>query len=425
MLDIQYIRDHPEEVKQATANKGANPKAVDEVLRLDTKRRELIQQTENIRAERNQLNDELKAKREAGLIIRSKELKQKLQDLEPELRQIEAAFEDLLRQVPNPPQADVHVGKNDTENKVIRTWGKPTKFAFTPKHHLDLGEELDLIDVKRAAKISGSRFTYLKNDAVLLEFALIQFAMSTLIKKGFTPMIPPVLLKKDVTKKLGYWENQGHEDYFVINEPTTTEGESADYYLVGTAEHAIVPYYQNEILSEKDLPKRFVGFSTAFRREAGSYGKDTKGILRVHQFDKVEMVSLTTPEESDKEHQFLLAIEEELFQALEIPYQVVAICTGDLGHPAARKYDIEAWIPSENKYREVTSASTTTDYQSRRLNIKYRHGDHTDFVHMLNGTAYAIGRTILAILENHQQKDGSIKIPKVLQGYMGKSVIKG
>jgi len=424
MLDIQYIRDHPEEVKQAATSKNANPKAVDEVLRFDKERRELIQQIELIRSERNQLNEELKKERSQDLIIRSTELKQTLQDLEPQLHKAEIAFQDLLKQIPNLPRPDVHEGKNDTENKVLRTWGKPPKFTFTPKHHLDLGESLDLIDVKRAAKVSGSRFTYLKNDAVLLEFALIQFALNTLIKKGFSPIIPPVLIKLDTTQKLGYWENQGHEDYYVINEPTAPDAEAAQYYLIGTAEHAIVPYYQDEILNAKDLPKRFVGFSTAFRREAGSYGKDTKGILRVHQFDKIEMVSLTTPEDSDAEHEFLLKIEEELFQALEIPYQVVAICTGDLGHPAARKYDIEAWIPSENKYREVTSTSTTTDYQSRRLNIKYRHGDHTDFVHMLNGTAYAIGRTILAILENHQQPDGSITVPPVLQGYLGKKVIK-
>ncbi|HYM65053.1 MAG TPA: serine--tRNA ligase, partial [Candidatus Sulfotelmatobacter sp.] len=316
----------------------------------------------------------------------------------------------------NPSKDDVKVGKNDTENEVIKTVGKPKKFDFKHKDHLELGQALGIIDVERASKISGARFTFLKGDAVLLEFALVNFALEILIKEGFIPVIPPVLIKTDVMKGLGYMENGGDEDMFSIPKD--------DFVLIGTAEHALVAMHKDDLFQEKDLPKRYVGFSTAFRREAGSYGKDTKGILRVHQFDKVEMVSFVKEGEDDKEHEFLLSLEEKLFKELDIPYQVIKMCTGDLGFPASRKYDIEAWMPGQEKYREVTSVSTVTDFQSRRLNIKYQDGNEKKYVNILNGTGFAIGRTIIAILENYQNEDGSINIPKVLQKYTGISVIK-
>ena len=287
---------------------------------------------------------------------------------------------------------------------------------FKTRDHLELGEGLDVIDVKRAAKVSGTRFGYLKHEAALLEFALIQLAMETLIKEGFIPVIPPVLIKRDVMRGLGYMEHGADEDMFAI--------EKDGLLLAGTAEHTVIAMHKDETFNKKDLPKRYVGFSSAFRREAGSYGKDTKGILRVHQFDKVEMVSFVTPEDDDKEHEYLLSLEEKFFQSLEIPYQVVKMCTGDLGFPTARKYDIEAWIPSQTKYREVTSASTTTDFQARRLNIKYQDGSERKYVHILNGTAFAIGRTLIAILENFQQEDGSILVPRVLQKYTRFSEIR-
>ena len=321
----------------------------------------------------------------------------------------------MLRQIPNLPAADVKTGKDESENEIIKKWGEPTKFLFEPKDHLAIGEALGIIDIERAAKVSGTRFYYLKGAGVVLEMALIQLALKTLTKEGFIPVIPPVLIKKQAMAGMGYLEHGGEEDMYVL--------EKDGLFLVGTSEQSIGPMHMDEVLDGKKLPLRYMGFSTCFRREAGAYGKDTRGILRVHQFDKVEMFSFTKPEESDKEHEFLLSLEEKLFQSLGIPYQVLKMCSGDLGAPAARKYDLEAWMPGQGKYREVTSTSTCTDYQSRRLNIKYREikdqKPATNYVHILNGTAFAIGRTLIAILENNQQEDGSVLIPEVLRDYTG------
>lgn len=420
MLDLEFVRKHPEKVRYAATTKGMDKnlvdETVDEIFRLDTKRKHLIQAVEKLRAERNTLT---KDDRERGV-----EIKKKLKDVEPQLKTIEENLKDFLPRLPNLPAEDVKVGKDESQNEIIKKWGKPKKFSFTPKDHIELGERLGLLDVKRAAKVSGARFGYLLGDAVALEFALIQYAFAFLLKQKFIPILPPVLLKVPVFHSLGYSANLGSQEYYVVKGGASGE-EEGEYYLVGTAEHSIIPYFKDEILGLSELPRRFVGFSTAFRREAGSYGKDTRGILRVHQFDKVEMVSFTTPETSDKEHEFLLGLEEKLFRSLKIPYQVIKMCTGDLGHPTARKYDLEAWIPSQGKYREVTSTSTTTDFQARSLNIKYRHKGGTAYAHTLNGTAFAIGRTLIAILENYQQKDGSVTIPAVLQKYMGKKKITG
>ena len=299
----------------------------------------------------------------------------------------------------------------------MRTWGKPTKFDFEPKDHLELGEALDIIDVKRAAKVSGSRFGYLKGDAVLLEFALVELAMKTAIKEGFTPIVPPVFVKEETMENMGYidTEEDKAERYLF---------EKNNLYLVGTAEQVVGPMHADEVLQEKELPKRYVAFSTCFREEAGSYGRDTKGILRQHQFDKVELFSFCHPEKSQEEHEFLVSLEEKLWQALEIPHQVMQLCTGDMSRPSASTIDIEAWLPGQNMYREVSSASNTTDFQSRRLNTRFRNKNNKlEYVHMLNATGLPIGRTIIAILENYQQKDGTIKIPKVLQKYVGKDSI--
>lgn len=411
MLDIRHIRENPELVQKAVSHKGSTIN-IKKVLKADEDFRQLQVEVQKIREERN------KAAKQRD-IEKGKKLKEKLDTEELKLNNLEKELKLFLIKIPNPAKPDVKIGKNDTENEIIRKYKEPTKFSFTPKDHLELGKNLDIIDVDHAAKVSGTRFAYLKNDAVLLEFALVQLALNTLLKEGFTPVIPPVLIKKEITQGLGYWQGEGSEEYYHISE----KNEAQDYYLVGTAEHAIVPIHLNETLNIKDLPKRYVGFSTAFRREAGSYGKDTKGILRVHQFDKIEMVSFVEKDNDDREHEFLLSLEEKLFQALDIPYQVVKMCTGDLGFPVARKYDIEAWLPGQQKYREVTSVSTVTDFQSRRLNIKYRKDNTAEFVSILNGTVFAIGRTIIAILENYQQQDGSIKVPQILQKYMGKEVI--
>ncbi len=415
MIDIKFIRENPSKVATAAKNKGVDVN-IDHVLHLDNEYRKLSTEVQTLQQERNTYAQEKN-------IEKGKGLKNVLAKKEHDASALRQELKQELYKIPNLAKDDVPPGENETENKVIRTVGEKPTFTFTPKDHLELGEALDIIDVKRAAKVSGTRFAYLKNDAVLLEFALVQFALATLTKEGFIPIVPPVLINKDITEGLGYWQEKGNEEYYYLNDPD----EKKEMYLVGTAEHAIVPMHRDEVFDTQELPKRYVAFSSAFRREAGSYGKDTRGILRVHQFDKVEMVSFVSEKDDDKEHEYLLSLEEKLFQALGISYQVVQMCTGDLGFPAARKYDVEAWIPSQNKYREVTSVSTVTDFQSRRLNIKYLEnllaGGEKKFVHILNGTAFAIGRTIIAIMENYQQEDGSITVPEVLRTYVGKDKI--
>lgn len=408
MLDIKFIRENPSLVQKAADHKGVKVN-IDHLLKIDREYRELLIQVQTLREERNRLAKERDI--EGG-----KKLKTELEQKEHGLGALKEEFDNELLKVPNPPKADVKVGKDESENDVIRKHKEPTEFDFKPKDHLELGEVLDIIDMQRAAKVSGARFAYLKNDGVLLEFALVQLALETLIKEGFSPVVPPVLIKTDVMRGMGYMEHGADEDMFSIPKD--------DFILVGTAEHAIVPMHKDEVLQSKILPLRYVGFSSAFRREAGSYGKDTRGMFRVHQFDKVEMVSFVEEGKDDAEHEYFLTLEEKFFQKLAIPYQVIKMCTGDLGFPTARKYDIEAWMPGQNAYREVTSASTITDFQSRRLNIKYQDGADKKFAAVLNGTAFAIGRTIIAIIENYQQADGSVVIPKVLQKYVGKSVIK-
>ncbi len=407
MLDIKFIRENPDLILKKAKDKGIEVN-IEHVLELDSKLRGLDTMVQSLREERNRTAKEKN-------IEKGKEIKVKLEKEENAFNAIREELNRYLLQIPNPAKDDVKVGKNDSENEVLRKVGDPTKFDFTPKDHLNLGEKLDIIDVARASKISGARFYFLKNDGALLEFALRQLAFDILLKEGFIPLVPPVLIKTEIMKGLGYMENGGDEDMYILDKD--------DLVLVGTSEQSIVAMHKDEVLNLKDLPKRYVGFSTCFRREAGSYGKDTRGILRAHQFDKVEMVSFTSQGEDDREHEYLLSIEEKLLQALGIPYQVVKMCSGDLGYPAARKYDLEAWIPSENKYREVTSTSTTTDFQARRLNIKYQDGNEKKYVNILNGTAFST-RPIIAILENYQKEDGSIKVPEVLQKYMGKSVIK-
>jgi len=414
MLDIKFIRENSSKIQKAAKDKGIDID-IKHILEIDGKFRELSSKIQTLREERNVHSGVIKGKPTAEQLKKGKLLKEELEKLEENLAKLSEELNTLLLKIPNPAKEDVRVGKNDTENEILKKVGEPTKFSFKPKDHLELGENLDIIDVLRASKISGARFYFLKNDAVLLEFALREFAFELLIKEGFIPIIPPVMVKTEVMKGLGYMENGGDEDMYIF--------EKDDLVLVGTSEQSIVAMHKDEVLNSKDLPKRYVGFSTCFRREAGSYGKDTRGILRAHQFDKVEMVSFVRQGEDDREHEYLLSQEEKLLKALKIPYQVVKMCTGDLGFPAARKYDLEAWIPSEDKYREVTSTSTTTDFQARRLNIKYQEGNERNFVNILNGTAFST-RPIIAILENYQTQDGSINVPEVLQKYIGKNVIK-
>jgi seryl-tRNA synthetase len=414
MLDIKFIRDNPEKVETACKKKQVKVD-IDALLDIDKKRRELLQGIEQIRAQKNEASDKIsKSKLDSekkGIILKMKELDKKGERIEKSFNILAKEFDDSMLQIPNIPFDDVPVGKDDAGNVVMRKVGEKPKFEFKFKNYLELAENLDLIDVKRAAKTSGSRFGFIKREAVFIEFALINFVFENLTKKGFVPVVPPVMLKENMARGTGYFEASDRKEAYFLPED--------NLYLVGTSEQSLLAMHADEILEEKELPKRYLGFSTCFRREAGAYGKDTKGILRVHQFDKIEMLSFCQPEKSKEEHEFLLSLEEELMQSLGIPYHVVNICTGDLGRPAAAKYDLEAWIPSENRYRETHSTSNCTDFQARRLNIRFR--DKTgklDFVHTLNGTAFAIGRILIAIIENFQQKDGSILIPEVLQKYL-------
>ncbi len=403
MIDLKFIRENPEKVATGAASKNIDID-IHKVIGVDEKLRQISTEVQNLRAERNV------AARERN-IDRGREIKGKLDELEPQLNSLDSELNELLLQIPAIPKDDVKIGKNDTENEIIKTVGEIPQFSFKPKDHLELGELLDIIDVGRAAKVSGARYYYLKNEGALLELALVQFAMQKLMDQGFAPIIPPTMVKRETMKALGYMEGGGEEDMFAVP--------SDDKFLVGTAEQSVVPLHSDETLDGKKLPVRYVAYSSSFRREAGSYGKDTRGILRVHEFHKVEMVSFVADGQDDNEHEFLRGLEEELFTQLGIPYQVVKMCTGDLGFPAVRKYDIEAWIPTQEKYREVTSTSTTGDFQARRLNIRYNDGEDKKYVSILNGTAFAIGRTLIAILENYQQEDGSVIVPEVLRSYTG------
>ena len=422
MLDIQFIRDNPEKVKKGVSAKQLDPKLVDEVLSLDKKHRELLVEIEELRAKRNQA---AKAKK----VEEGKKIKLQLQKLEPGLKEVESKFKETLYQVPNIVAPDVPKGKDESENKVLRKWGEPKKFDFKPKDHMELGEALGIIDTKTSSKVSGTRFNYLKGDAVKLQFALIQFAFEMLtdqkivkeIAKSvenpsdgpFVPVVPPVIAKSEVMKRMDRFDPI--EDRYYL--------EKDNALLIGSAEHTLGPMHMDEVLAEKDLPIRYLGYSTSFRREAGTYGKDTWGILRVHQFDKVEMESFTAPEHGEVEQELMIAIQEYLMQELEIPYQVVAMCSGDMGKPDYRQIDIEAWMPGQGKYRETHTSDYMTDYQARRLNTKVLIKGKAEFVHMNDATVFAIGRTIIAILENYQQKDGSVVIPKVLRKWVGKDKI--
>ena len=409
MLDIKFIRKNPEKVKEGCRKKQVKID-IDRLLKLDKERRDLLQEIEQLRAGHKDTSSELVIGNSEEIAAKGRGEKEEIKTSEEKLKKISKEFNDLMLQVPNLPLDDVLEGKDEKDNKVIKKWGKIPKFGFKPKDYMEIAEKLDLIDVKRAAKVSGTRFGYLKNEAVLLEFALINLAFNTLTKEGFIPVITPVMIKPKMMQGMGYVERGREEIYFL---------EKDNLYLEGTTEQVIGPMHADEIFLGKDLPKRYVGFSTWFRREAGSYGKDTIGIFRSHQFDGVEMFSFTKPEDSKNEHKLLLSMEEKLVQALNLPYQVVQICTGDLGDPAAAKFDIECWMPGQNQYRETHSTSNCTDFQTRRLNVRYREkGGNLEFVHTLNGTAFAIGRTLIAIIENYQQKDGSIIIPEVLKPYM-------
>lgn len=416
MIDIKILRNNPEIIKKSLINRNLNQNIVDDFLAVDEEWRNLVKKIDDLKSRQKQLTKERD-------IEESKKIKEEIKNLEDILNEIDHKRNAILETIPNIPFEDVLVGKDESDNKVIKEVGQKPNFDFEPKDYLEIAENLNLIDVKKAAEVSGSRFGYLKNEAVLLEFGLVKLAFDILIQEGFMPVVPPVLIKPEIYKKMGRLAGDQKEERYYLQKD--------DLYLVGSAEHTLGPLHLNEIFEEKDLPKRYVGFSTCFRREAGSYGKDTRGILRVHQFDKVEMFSFSKPENSEEEHKYLLSLQEKLMSALNLPYRIVEICTGDMGFTDARQFDVETWLPAQlNKegkkgvYRETHSCSNTTDFQARGINARLRRKDGSlEFVHMLNATGFAIGRILIAIIENYQTKDGKIIVPKALRDYVRKEII--
>ena len=414
MLDLKLLRSDPERVKAALARRGAGAE-VDELLALDARRRELLPRIENAQAERNTASKRIgEIKREGGdadaEIAAVGRLRQTIDSGKEELEALEITLRELTLALPNIPDDDAPDGMAEEDAVVIREVGEIPSFDFEPRDHLEIGTELGLIDMESAARLSGSRFAYLKGDLVMLELALVQFALETARGEGHEPVVPPVLVRGEALEGTGYFPEARDQIY---------EIEKDDLFLTGTSEVALAGLHADQILDAADLPIRYCAFSTCFRREAGAAGRDTRGMFRVHQFDKVEMFSFVEPSASRDEHERLLSIEEGILQALEIPYRVVNIAVGDLGAPAAKKYDCEAWIPSQGRYRELTSCSNTTDYQARRIGCRYRPGDgeSPEAVHTLNGTATAVGRTIIALIENRQEADGSFSLPNTLHRY--------
>jgi seryl-tRNA synthetase len=420
MLDTKFIRENREIVEMAMQNKKVTDVSLDELLAFADKKKELGQKLDAINAQRNEAS-------KTQNIEEGRKLKEEGSVVEAEFNEVEKKFIALMLKIPNIPSADTPIGNDDNDNKVIRQWGEPKNFSFEPKAHWDIGKDLNIIDSERAGNISGSRFSYIKGDLVRVQFALVQFAFDTLTNedtlkiiaeeaglevspKPFTLIVPPTFVKPAVYNRMARLEPR--EDKYYL--------EQDDVYLAGSAEHTVGPYHMDEVLAGEDLPLRYLGYSTCFRREAGSYGKDTKGILRQHQFDKMEMESFTKPEDSLREQDFLVAIQEYMLRKLNLPHQVVQVCTGDMGMPDYRQVDIETWMPGQNTYRETHSADLMTSFQSRRLNTRYKNSEgKLEFVHMNDATLFAIGRTLIAIIENYQQEDGTVLVPDVLKQYMG------
>lgn len=413
MIDLKHLRDNIDLYKAGFAKKQVKVD-VEQLLELDEAHRQKLQEVEAMRNERNAVSKSiphLADTEKKAKIVEMKTLGNKLATEEDELNKLFVHLKTVLDQAPNLPHESVPTGKDDSENMPIKTVGEKPIFDFEPRDHVELGKMLDVIDLETGAETSGARFYYLKNELVLLEFAIVNWLMHKYVSKGFTPVTVPMLVKEHMMYATGFFPADKNEIYHV-------NPEEDDLYLVGTSEVPLAGLHMGKAIQADELPKRYIGFSTCFRREAGSYGKDTKGILRVHQFDKMEMFSFCHPEKSWEEHDFLRSIEEEILQELGLPYQVVIICGGDLGAPAAKKYDCEVWIPTQNTYRELTSCSNCTDFQARRGGIKYKDENGTHYLHTLNGTAMASTRTLIAILENNQQADGSVKIPEVLHPFL-------
>ena len=419
MLDIRLIRENPELVKNNLEKRG-NPGTIqmlEDLIAVDKEWRFNLTKLNELRHHRKQVTIEIAKLKKAGKeadreVERAQDIDEEITIIEKQVTQQEQKTHDYLMQLPNLLDANVPFGKDSNDNVQVKTWGTIPKFNFPIKNHIDLALELDQIDMERAGKISGARFFYLKNQVAQLDMALMSFAIEELTKKGYTPIIPPYLMKREAYEGVTALGDFADVLYKVENE---------DLHLIATSEHPMAAMYMNEVLKEQDMPLKLAGISTCFRKEAGAHGKDTRGIFRTHQFNKIEQFIFCKPEDSTKLNEELLLNAEELLQKLELPYRVVNVCTGDIGTVAAKKYDIEAWMPAQNGYREVVSCSNCTDYQARRLGIRYREKEGAPpkgFVHTLNSTAVATGRTIVAILENNQQEDGTINIPSALRKYM-------
>jgi seryl-tRNA synthetase len=413
VLDLKAIREDPQPYRSALARRGeALASDVDRLLETDRRWRELTTRVEELRAEQNRGSKEVgKAAGEERdrLIAELRKVSEELGKLEPELDAAEEELQSLALRLPNPPHESVPEGETDDDNELVREVGVPPSFSFDSKDHVELGQALGVIDLERAARTSGTRFTYLLGGAVWAQWALVRYCLDRLTGQGFVPVVPPVLVREEAMYGTGFLPTDEAQLYVTRED---------DLYLVGTSEVTLAALHQGEILDPESLPRRYVGYSTCFRREAGAHGKDTRGIFRVHQFDKVEMFSFCDPDASWDEHEFLLSCEEELIAGLGMAYRVMNVCTGELGASAAKKYDIEVWLPGEDRYRELTSCSNTTDYQSRRLEVRARYPDANRHVHTLNGTACAIGRTLIALLENFQDESGSVSLPEALHPYL-------
>jgi len=415
MLDIKLIRNEPDRVREALRRRGAQAEAaLDKLLELDRSRRETLVAVEKLRGRRNAASEEIARLKRDGIDPKDKieamrRVGDEIKRLEAGLKEVETALEEELLQVPNLPDPAAPDGGED-DSVVLHHWGIPRKFTFEPEDHLDLAVAHDLIDMERGARTSGSRFAYLKGDLVFLQFALVQFALQKLAAKGFRPVLVPVLVRDEAMYGTGFFPTDMQQVYRV---------EADGLNLVGTSEVPLAALHMDEIVDEADLPVHYVGYSTCFRREAGAAGKDTRGIFRVHQFDKVEMFSFCAPDKSGEEHDFMRSIQEQVLQELGLPYRAVNIAAGGLGASAAKKYDLEAWLPAQERYREVTSCSNCTDYQARRLKVRAKGAKGGPYLlHTLNGTVVALGRTIIAIMENYQTEEGLVEVPAALRPFM-------
>jgi seryl-tRNA synthetase len=412
MIDIDLLRTQRDALEASLSRRGASFD-LDALVELDEKRRAIRSKAEDIRAEQRTAGKsiaQLQGDEKGAAIESASKLSQAYEALVLEADELDEEFNATWVLLPNMTDPTAADGIEEDDAVEIKKVGEPPRFSFEPKDHVELGAALGVLDVERAAKVSGSRFGFVMGDLAILEFALVRYAMDALMPHGFIPMIPPVLVRESALVGTGFFPGDAEQVYSIPAD---------DLYLVGTSEVPIAAFHSDEIFDEGALPVRYAGYSTCFRREAGTYGKDTRGIFRVHQFDKVEMFSFVVPADSAAEHEFLLEREEELLAGLELPYRVVNVAAGDLGSSASKKYDIEAWFPSQNRYREVTSTSNTTDYQSRRLRIRHRTEAGNALVHTLNGTAVAVGRTLIALMENHQLADGAVRVPDALVRYTG------